>query len=506
MTATVRIRILDEVYVAFVGLHPSDLTYFYNEHAVFAPNYFFNPRFKIGQWDGKIRFFEKTGRTFLYLLEDILPKLIAMGYKIAVEDLRQTAIKTPTLVTPDTFSHIMHPLTGKPIELRDYQVESVNNLLTEGFGIIKAATGAGKTLITAALVKAWGDVGHRTITIVPDGTLIQQTKAMFKHCELDTGEYSGDEKSLDHQHVVSTWQALKNNPGIINSFQVVIVDECHGTKGPVLRELIIDYAANIPHRYGVTGTLPPEPSDALTVITALGPVRYDITARQLIDAGVLAELHIDVIQLEEDLTEQYNHFCGEVNVGIKPTYVQFKDGYFPDFAAEKAFLQRCKNRVSWIADYLISTQDTVKSNTLVLVDSIPLGKELAEIIPGSIFVNGKDVKKIADRKKIYDMFKTHDNLVVIATVHIAGTGLDIPRVFNLVLVDVGKSFIRVVQGIGRGLRKADDKDSVSIVDIAGDLKYSKKHLAARIKIYKEAGYPYTKHKINYNKFYEKGSN
>lgn len=502
MAKTVKVRILNEVYVAFVGLHATDLTYFYNEYAEFAPNYFFNPRFKIGQWDGKIRFFEKTGRTFLYLIEEILPKIAAMGYRVEVEDLRNTSIPSARPINDQIFAHILHQIEGTPIVLRDYQVDGVNSLIESGFGIIKAATGAGKTLITSALVTAYGDVGLRTITIVPSGDLVTGTVSEYRNCGVDTGTYSGTEKDIDHPHVVSTWQALKNNPSMMLLFDVVIVDECHGAKGPILKELLLDYASNIPFRFGVTGTLPPEPSDQLSVLTALGPVRYEISARTLIDAGVLADIHIDVVTLEEDLTEQYQAFLAEGVFGKAPTMTQFKDGYFPDFTAEKSYLSRNDMRIEWIAHMILAKKDQGKGNILCLVDSIPLGRELAALVPGSMFVNGKDMKKTSERQKIYKMFQTENDLVVFATVHIAGTGTNIPRVFTMYLIDVGKSFIRVIQGIGRGLRKAHDKDSVEIVDISSDLKYSKKHLNARINIYKDAQYPYKKHKINYKKFFD----
>jgi superfamily II DNA or RNA helicase len=67
------------------------------------------------------------------------------------------------------------------------------------------------------------------------------------------------------------------------------------------------------------------------------------------------------------------------------------------------------------------------------------------------------------------------------------------------MVDVGKSFIRVIQAIGRGLRTAEDKKSVIVTDICGDLKYSKKHLKERTNYYEEAQYKYKKHQIDYVK-------
>ena len=84
------LKILDEVNVVFIGLHPDHIGYLYEEFAVFAPNYFFNPKFKLGSWDGKIRFFHKTGKTYVNLLDDIIPKIVGLGYKIDVNDGRES--------------------------------------------------------------------------------------------------------------------------------------------------------------------------------------------------------------------------------------------------------------------------------------------------------------------------------------------------------------------------------------------------------------------------------
>lgn len=495
-----KIRLLDEVTAVIVGLHGDHLEHLYNKYAVQAANYFFNPRYKLGQWDGKIRYFHKTGKTFIYLLEDILPRLVRFGYSIVIEDLRTTAADAPELITNKIFEHVPHLDTGLPTILRDDQVEAVNSLIAAGSGICLAGTGAGKTLMCSALVQAYDNLGVKSLTIVPDQGLIRQTKAEYINCGLDTGEYSGNAKTLDHQHVVSTWQALKNNPKIVELFQMVIVDECHGLRGNVLTKIICDHAARLPYRFGFTGTLPKDEAERMAVHVAVGPVRFTMQAKTLMDMGVLANLHIDVIQLEEDLRAQYEEFCKNDFPGSKPpTYTQFKDGYFPDFASEKSYLHRNDLRIEWIALFLEAKRDSKRGNVMCLVDSIPLGRQLASLIPGAIFVNGQDVKTAAKRQEVYDLFKTRDDLVVIATVHIAGTGLNIRRIFNLVFVDVGKSFIRVIQGIGRGLRKAADKDSVIVTDLCSDLKYGKKHLKMRTNYYDEAQYPYKKHKVEYAK-------
>lgn len=497
------VRLLDEVFIQISGLKPEHNDFFYKRYGVLTDNYFFNPRFKLGQWDGKIRYYHSTGRTYVYLLEEILPIIVKFGYKINLVDQRSAIIQSPEQIDNNVFAHIMHLDTGKPIVLRDDQVQGVNALIQTGNGICLAGTGAGKTLMCAALVNSYSNLGLKTLTIVPDGSLIRQTKAEYINCQLDTGEYSGTTKTLEHQHIVSTWQALKNNPKLVSMFQLVIVDECHGLRGNVLQKILTEHAAKIPYRFGFTGTLPKSETERMSVHVAVGFVQHEISAMDLVDMGHLARLDINIVQLEEDLREEYEAFCKDDHpLSTPPTYTQFKDGYFPDFTSEKSYIHRKELRTEWIALYILTKREKTKGNVLCLVDSISLGRQLADLIPGAVFVNGQDVKSIKKRQVYYDMFKDRDDLVMIATIHIAGTGLSINRIFNLMFVDVGKSFTRVVQAIGRGLRKGHDKDYVDITDICSDLKYGKRHLANRVTYYKEQRYPHKKTKVDYKKMLE----
>ena len=116
-----------------------------------------------------------------------------------------------------------------------------------------------------------------------------------------------------------------------------------------------------------------------------------------------------------------------------------------------------------------------------------------------MFVSGST--KNTDRKEQYDEVSTSQNKVIIATYGVAAVGINIPRIFNLVLIEPGKSFVRVIQSIGRGIRKAEDKDSVQIWDITSSCKFAKRHLGQRKKFYKEANYPYNIEKIDYENPY-----
>ena len=496
-----KIRLLDEVTAVVLGLNGDHLAALCKKYAVNAPNYFFNPLYKLGRWDGKVQYFSPAGRTYVYLIDEILPYIANLGYTITIEDLRASVKIIPEPITADMYAHIIHRETGEPTVLRDYQVNGVNELLAHGYGILKACTGAGKTILAAALVDSYGKHGIKTLTIVPSQDLIRNTKKDYEYYGLDVGEYSGTHKDIEHLHVVSTWQALKNHTELVKQFQLVLVDEAHGAKGTQLKNILVNSSAGILYRFGVTGTMPKEPSDLMTINVALGPIRAVVEAHDLMERKILAQLNIDIIQLVENLADEYETEEAErkrIRMAGQ-TYTQFKDGYFPDFVTEKSYLHKNKTRIEWIADFLLAKQDKKHGNVLCFVDSISLGRQIAKIIPGAIFVNGVDVKSAAKREEYYNLFRTRDDVIMIATIHIAGTGLNIPRINEMVTVDLGKSFIRVIQGIGRALRIAHDKTHVTVSDICSDLKYSKKHLALRRTYYTEAKYVNKITKVEYDK-------
>lgn len=477
MTKKCHLTVKDEVWCYITGLHPSDLEFLWNKFAVFVDGYFFMPSYKLGRWDGKIRFFEKTGKTYYRLLDQILPYLDGWGYEINVTDQRK-AITNPTIAGKLTrFDPLGLALEGEGLDvlgdvilpkgdkfmLRPYQLQAVLAAIEAGSGFVIAGTGAGKTSITAAISHIYSSHGYRTITIVPSGDLVSQTADWYSLLGMDVGIYSGDQKDIDHDNVVATWQALQYNPELLSQFQCLIWDEAHGVKATVGQKLINENGRHIAFRFGVTGTFPKPEVEQLALKSSIGPILIDIPAKWLMDNGYLAKVDIQPVELEE-------------------TYV---DEEFTDYGAEKAFLSKSPARMEKIADLIISNCAT-HGNTLVLVNSIPFGEKLASLIKGAVFLYGESPKDL--RKEHYDMFEEHNDLIVIASSGIASTGISIDRVFCLMMIDPGKSFIKAIQSIGRGLRLADDKKFLFAVDVYSKLKWAKKHAKERAKYYAEAQY------------------
>jgi superfamily II DNA or RNA helicase len=425
------------------------------------------------------------GSTYVNLLPEIIPYLDSQGYHLELEDLRDYKTQYDfEQVTETTFEHIMwpakHPMAGQPIVLRDYQVEIINKFLENPQCLQEIATGAGKTLITAALSYCCEPHG-RTIVIVPNKSLVTQTEADYINMGLDVGVYFGDRKEFGKTHTICTWQSLnillkgsRNHEvditigEFLQDVVCVMVDEVHMAKADALKTLLTGVMAHVPIRWGLTGTIPKEDYEFVSLKCSIGDVIGRLSASELQEQGVLANCHVNVLQLVD--------------------HVEYKD-----YQSELRYLLETETRLDYIAKLVESIRKS--GNTLVLVDRIAPGRALIEKIKDAVFVSGGT--KADDRKEQYDDIATMDDKVIVATYGVAAVGINIPRVFNLVLIEPGKSFVRVIQSIGRGIRKAEDKDFVQIWDITSTCKFAKRHLTKRKQFYKEANYPFVVEKTDW---------
>ena len=226
--------------------------------------------------------------------------------------------------------------------------------------------------------------------------------------------------------------------------------------------------SHVPIRWGLTGTIPKAEYERTSLLVSLGPVINKLAASELQDMGVLARCHVNIVQLKDKVE-------------------------FSNYQSELKHLLENEERLDKIAQLIDKINET--GNTLVLVDRVNAGKELISRLPSAVFVSGET--KLTERKEEYDEIKTSTNKVIVATYGVASVGINLPRIFNLVLIEPGKSFVRVIQSIGRGIRKAEDKDHVEIWDITSSCKFAKRHLTQRKTFYKDANYPFSIEKLDY---------
>jgi superfamily II DNA or RNA helicase len=320
--------------------------------------------------------------------------------------------------------------------------------------------------------------------IVPNKSLVTQTEKDYRNVGLDVGVYFGDRKEHGHQHTICTWQSLnvllKNTKSGVSECTIqdfiedvvcVIVDEVHMAKADALKTLLTSVMAKVPIRWGLTGTIPKEKFESQALLVSLGPVIGRLSANELQQQGVLAQCHVNIVQLQDHVE-------------------------YANYQSELKYLLEESGRLDAMAELIEHVNQT--GNTLVLVDRVAAGTELVSRLGNrAVFVSG--ATKAKDRQDEYDEVAEATDKIIVATYGVAAVGINIPRIFNLVLVEPGKSFVRVIQSIGRGIRKAEDKDHVQIWDITSTCKFARRHLTKRKAYYREANYPFTQEKLEWMK-------
>jgi superfamily II DNA or RNA helicase len=485
--AIARVIIKDEVNVKIENLDLDTRKALVKKFKYEDPTARYRPAYKLGRWDGTISFFGLGGTTYLSMLPQVLEYLENKNFDIELDDRRRSFDLKFDEIFEDFWGEKTwpkgHRYEGLPIRLRDDQVEVINKFLENPQCIQEIATGFGKTITTATLAKICEKYG-RTVTIVPNKSLVEQTEEDFINVGLDVGVYYGDRKELNKTHTICTWQSLNildkksmdfdeenevlTLAELLDGVQCVMVDEVHQAKAEVLKKLLTHNLSNTPIRWGLTGTVPKQDHEFQTIRASLGEVVHRVAAHELQDKGVLANCHVNIVQTAE-----------------------WKE--FGSYAEELKFLVTDKDRVDYLANLINKISQS--GNTLILVDRIESGEMLQEQLSDSVFISGK--VKTKDRKEEYNEVAIADNKVIVATYGVAAVGINIPRIFNLVLLEPGKSFVRVIQSIGRGIRKAEDKDFVQIWDLTASTKYAKRHLTERKKFYKDARYPFQVEKVKY---------
>lgn len=446
------------------------------------PNHEFTPAFRRKKWDGKIRLFNLASRTIYAGLIDYLEKFFT--------DRSYLFTKKNFSIDVPTEKEILEWIEKQKIysnkkELKpyDYQKEAVVHALTNQRTLLLSPTGSGKSLIIYLILRFL--LEHREkkyLIIVPTTGLVSQ---LFN----DFADYSnrdvtflqqihtifaGQEKFTKKKIVISTWQSIFKEPEeFFDKFDGVFGDECHLFKAKSLTA-ILRKMKGTPYRIGTTGTLDNTQAHKLIIEGLFGRAFSVTTTRTLIDDKVLSNLSIKNILLTYSIP--YPKKCA--------------------YQEEMDWLISCKERNEFISNLA----NSIKGNVLVLFNfverhGIPLHDLIKSKKKKDVFmIHGKT--DVEDRELIRNIVNKHDNSVLVASYGTCSTGINIKNIHAIIFASPSKSVVRVLQSIGRGLRKSETKDKVVVYDLGDDLRYKSyrnhtlKHMDERISIY-------TKEKFNF---------
>lgn len=369
------------------------------------------------------------------------------------------------------------------IPLRDYQEESILEALEAKSGIILLPTSAGKTLVIATLVLSiLKQQNLKTLILVPNIQLVTQTHSDF----IEYGTSPEDVTMWTGNHVpnkdakivvcnIQILQSEKQDLSLLKEIGLLIVDEVHVCKKSNLINKILD---QIPARYrfGFTGTLPDNNLDQWNIFGKFGKILYKKKSYDLREQNYITEVVVAVLKL--------------LYINLPRFSQSSATNPIQAYEEEIQFLQTNTFRNSIITKIV----NKLDKNTLILVDRIIHGEELLRVLQTNTnkqvyFVNGN--VDIEEREKIRSLMEQQDNIVCIAISKIFSTGINIKNLHNIVFAAIGKAKIKIIQSIGRTLRKHASKKRATIFDIWDNLKYGNNHMMERLTLYEEEKIPVT---------------
>ena len=483
---TVRLKDYSMLYVECEPGYAAELSEFFS---FYVPGYKFMPAYKNKVWDGKIRLFNRINGELSAGLYAYLIKFAAeRSYSVDTEE-SDYGFPIPAK-SPLELADLLNDAT-LPFQPRDYQYDALETALTRTRAILLSPTGSGKSFIAYLLIKYYlSNLNNKVLLIVPTTSLVEQMYSDFTDYGMDVDQYvhkiySGKDKITNKRVIVSTWQSIYKLPAKwFKQFGMVVGDECHGFKSKSLSS-IMNKSTEAKYRYGLTGTLDGTQTHKLMLEGLFGPVYKVTTTKALQDNETLAPLDIKVLLLNY------------------PENIR-KDFGKRDYQDEIDFIVGNVARNRLIRNLAIDA----RGNTLVLFRLVDKhGKPLFDQINNKVdedrkvfFVSGDT--DTADREAIRGIVEKQSNAIIVASLGTFSTGINIRNLHNIIFASPSKSQIKVLQSIGRGLRKSDNGQITTLYDIADDLHWKSRknftllHSAQRVKIYEKEQFKYKLIKVD----------
>ena len=412
----------------------------------------FSPAYRKKYWDGKIRLCSVATSTMpCGLIYRLCKWADKHNYTWEFDDNKYYGVpyENDERVFQEGVELFMTKISN--VEPREYQIDTVYHALKEYRKTIVSPTGSGKSLMIYSIARYLKSIGKRVLIVVPTKSLVEQMYKDFMDYGWDVEEfchriYQGHSLDTKKPIVISTFQSIYGmDKGWYRQFDGVIGDECHNFKAKVLQG-IMKKMPDAKWRYGFTGTLDGKNVNQLILEGHFGPVFKTTSSADLMEKGFLAKLNVDIHILKHP-PQSFNTYNDEIE-----------------------YLIECKERNEYICE--LATE--LKGNVLVLFTrveghGIPLYERMQELTtrPTHIIHGGTDVHQ---RERVREVAETSDNNIILGSYGTMSTGVNIKNLHHVVFASPSKSRIRVLQSIGRGLRKGKGKDECMLYDIADDMR------------------------------------
>jgi len=436
----------------------------------FIPSAKFHPKYKAKRWDGRIRLVNMRTKTMPYGLLNRLKNYCKFKDYQFESDFE---FELAEFTKEDALEFIEG--LKMPFEVRDYQVDAFVHAVSKQRSVLVSPTASGKSAIIYLMMRLFYEMDRKVLMIVPTVNLVTQMKQDFEDYAVNLEPlpvqevYAGKSKEVQAPIMISTWQSLQNlDRNFFYNFDTVVVDETHLATGNTLQK-ILNSCIHADFRVGLTGTLTGEKVHEMLLIGSIGEPKKIISTSELIENQMLSDLKIKCLIL--------NHKLSSLKM---------------DYQEEIQYLISHEKR----NNYIINLAKKLQGNTLVLFNYVEnhglvlFNQIEKEVSDKNIFFMSGDTKAELRENIRQHVRNHHSDNIILASSGVFSTGVNIPALHNVIFASPTKSKVRVLQSIGRVLRRHDTKETATVYDIADQI-YRKKncyvysHFQERYKYYIE---------------------
>ena len=465
-----------------------------------ADGYKFNPKYRYGQWDGRIRLLDYNRKLPYGLVSQMRKFADQFEYQLWIdsritetEEISETELKE-WIASKEIYSG------NTKIEPHWYQADAVFNGLKHRRRILNLPTSAGKSLIQALLARYY--VEHyegKILILVPTTALVDQMINDFADYRLFGKQHmlgirAGTKRDSDAMIYVSTYQtAVKQPKEWFAQFGMFMNDECHLATGKSI-STIIEGLTNCMFKFGLSGSLKDGKANLMQYMGLFGDIFKPVSTSQLMDEGQVTDLKINSIFLR---------YPDEFTVKMKGK----------DYQSEIKVITKATRRNKWVANLAVKLAKK-EENVFLMFKNIEHGKTLFEMVKEQhkevYYVSGEVNTETRNALKL--MAENGKGIIVVASYGVFSTGISVKNLHHVVFAHPVKSKIIVLQTIGRVLRKHASKTTAQVWDIIDDmgvkpksanakkkyvhLNYALKHALERIQRYADEKFNYVMKQVD----------
>ncbi len=393
---------------------------------------------RMGRWNRgtpqKLRFYDKVGPAGLWIPRGYLRQLILLCRKY---DIRYRLDDQRRSLAPVDFAFIGN--------LRPFQQDAVDRMLTRDFGTLSSATGSGKTIMALYMI---AKRRQPTLIIVHTKDLANQwmmrIESFLGIAANDIGFIGSGQKSIGSAITIALVQSLyKCVEEVAESFGFLIVDECHRCPSRIFTEAVTGFDSR--YMLGLSAT--PWRRDKLSklIFWHLGDVHYEVDKKHLVRSGDVLPAEVIVRKTNfkpyHDPVNEYSKMLAELTADTERNVL---------IAGDVAREISEHNGISLVLSDRKAHCDNLRA-LLQLRFKID-----AELLTGDLNPN--------ERQAVIDRLNRKEGRVVIATGQLIGEGFDCRELSTLFLATPIRFSGRVLQYLGRVLRPAPNKKMARVFD------------------------------------------